>query len=286
MTKLRIITADERMAQAKGVKALVVGPAGVGKTSLLRTITPESTLFVDLEAGDLAVQDVKVDTIQPRSWDECRNIASFLGGPNPALPPTACYSQAHYDAIKEEFDGLSDLARYETFFIDSITVAGRLCFTWAAQQPEAFSDRTGKPDIRGAYGLHAREMIAWLTQLQHARGKHVIFVGILEKITDEFNTVTWQLQVEGSKTGRELPGIVDQIVTMQHVDFGDGTPTRAFICTQPNQWAYPAKDRSGRLEQFEEPHLGKLLAKLSGKGERKPLDHTMKQPQQPTEQAA
>ena len=27
-------------------------------------------------------------------------------------------------------------------------------------QPEAFSEKTGKPDIRGAYGLHGREMIA------------------------------------------------------------------------------------------------------------------------------
>lgn len=284
MTRLRIITADERMAQAKGVKALIVGPAGVGKTSLLRTLEPERTLFLDLEAGDLAVQDVKVDTLQPRAWDECRAIAAFLGGPNPALPPTACYSQAHYDSVKSEFDGLGGLDKYDTYFIDSITVAGRLCWTWAQQQPEAFTDR-GKADVRGTYGLLGREMIAFLTQLQHARGKNVIFVGILEKIVDDFNVATWQLQIEGGKTGRELPGIVDQILTMQHIDFGDGTPCRAFVCTQPNPFGYPAKDRSGRLEQFEQPHLGKLLTKLTGVGERKPLDHTFIQPQ-PTEAAA
>jgi polynucleotide 5'-kinase involved in rRNA processing len=50
--KLKIISADERMSQDKGVKALIVGPAGVGKTTLLRTLDPKSTLFVDLEAGD------------------------------------------------------------------------------------------------------------------------------------------------------------------------------------------------------------------------------------------
>jgi AAA domain len=272
--KLKIISADERMSQDKGVKALIVGPAGVGKTTLLRTLDPASTLFVDLEAGDLSVQDVKVDTFQPRTWEECRDLCVYLGGPNPALPATAVYSQAHYDAVAESMGGADALANYETYFVDSITVAGRLCFRWCEQQPESFNDR-GKKDVRGTYGLMGREMIAFLTHLQHARGKNVFFVGILENLKDEFNVTSWELQIEGSKTGKELPGIVDQIVTMQFIDFGDGTSVRALVCTQPNAWKYPAKDRSGRLEQIEEPHLGKLLAKISGKGARKAMDHTI-----------
>ena len=39
-----------------------------------------------------------------------------------------------------------------------------------------------------------------------------------------------------------------------------GTPYRAFVCHTINPWAYPAKDRSGRLDQIEEPHLGRLMA--------------------------
>ena len=31
--------------------------------------------------------------------------------------------------------------------------------------------------------------------------------------------------MEGGKTGRELPGIVDQIITMQFVDFGEVSTT-------------------------------------------------------------
>ncbi len=280
--KLKIISADERMSQNKGVKALIVGPAGVGKTTLIRTLDPGSTLFVDLEAGDLAVQDVKVDTFQPRTWEECRDLVCYLGGPNPALPATAVYSQAHFDAVAESMGGADALAKYETYFVDSITVAGRLCFRWCEQQPESFNDR-GKKDVRGTYGLMGREMIAWLTHLQHTRGKNVFFVGILENLKDEFNVTSWELQIEGSKTGKELPGIVDQIMTLQFIDFGDATPTRALVCNQPNAWKYPAKDRSGRLEQIEEPHLGKLLAKIAGKGARKTVDHTI--PAQTTEAA-
>jgi hypothetical protein len=29
-----------------------------------------------------------------------------------------------------------------------------------------------------------------------------------------------------------------------------------------NKWGWPAKDRAGRLEQIEKPHLGELIAKL------------------------
>ena len=39
---------------------------------------------------------------------------------------------------------------------------------WAKTRPEAFSDKTGKPDTRGAYGLLAREVIGLLKHLQHA----------------------------------------------------------------------------------------------------------------------
>lgn len=261
---LKIVTADQRMTGPRGVKALIVGPAGVGKTSLLRTLDPGSTLFVDLEAGDLSVQDVPADTMRPKTWDECRDLAVYLGGPNPALPKTSAYSQAHFDKIAAEFAGSAGLDKYQTYFIDSITVAGRLCFRWATQQPEAISEKTGNPDIRGAYGLHAREMIAWLTQLQHARAKHVIFVGILEYVVDDFKRGTWQPQIEGSKTGRELPGIVDQVLTMQLVQFDEGTdPVRAMVCQQPNPFNYPAKDRSGRLDLFEKPNLGEMIAKMT-----------------------
>jgi hypothetical protein len=140
----------------------------------------------------------------------------------------------------------------------------RLSYRHAEQQPEATSARTGAKDTRAAYGLHGRQMVHWLQQLQHVRGKNVIFVAVLERVADEFNRfVEWRPQLEGQKTARELPGIVDQIVTMQFIDFnGDGRPVRAFVCTSPNSWGYPAKDRSGRLEQFEPPDLGKLIAKL------------------------
>jgi hypothetical protein len=260
----KIITAEQRLAQRTGIKGAIFGPSGIGKTSLLHTLNAGTTLFVDLEAGDLAIGDLEIDSLRPRTWEEFRDFAVYLGGPNPALRPDQPYSQAHYDHVVGMFGDPRTLDKYDTYFIDSLTVLGRLCFQYCKGQPEALSDRSGKPDIRGAYGLHGREMIAALTHLQHTRGKNVWFVGILDRKTDDFNRVSWVPQIEGSKTGLELPGIVDQVITMTELRTEDGTPYRAFVCQTLNQWGFPAKDRSGRLDALEEPHLGQLMAKIRG----------------------
>lgn len=258
---MKIISAGERMAERGGIKAVILGPSGIGKTTLLKTLDAKTTLFFDLEAGDLAVEGWQGDAIRPRTWDECRNLAALIAGPNPALRPEQNYSQAHFDHVNSD-GAAATFEDYSTIFIDSITVAGRLCFQWAQGQPEAFSEKTGKPDTRGAYGLHGREMVAWLSQLQHARNKTVVFVGILDQKEDDYGRTQWVAQIEGSKVGREMPGIVDQVISYQELQTDDGVKYRGLVCTSPNPWGYPAKDRSGRLEMIEKPHLGELFAKI------------------------
>ena len=53
----------------------------MGKTTLARTLDPDTTLFMDLEAGDVAIEDELIDVIRPQTWEECRDFACFLGGP-------------------------------------------------------------------------------------------------------------------------------------------------------------------------------------------------------------
>ena len=278
----RIITADERLSAAENKTSLAIfGPPGVGKTPLLKPLPAEETVCLDLEAGMKSVQDWRGASIPVRSFTDFRDLAVLIGGPDPAQHPQSWYGterhawlQAqHRDSGIEAF-----LASRRIVFVDSITDLTRQAMAYARQQPEAFSDRTGKPDVRGAYGLLGREVIQALKHLQHARGKTVIFVGVLEKVTDDFGTVTWQPQMEGSKAGRELPGIVDQVVSMhlfaRDAEGGwvlDETATdRRLVCKSGNPWRLPAKDRSGRLDLTEPPDLGALLARIDGRAPHQP----------------
>lgn len=226
---LPIISADQRMAEHSGAKIALFGKPGIGKTTLLKTLPEVSTLFVDLEAGDLAVKDWRGDCVRPATWPEFRDLVVFLAGPNRALPPESAFSEAHYAAVCERFGDPAQLAKYDTYFVDSLTVLSRLAMVWAKTQPQAFSERTGKPDSRGAYGLLGQEMVTALTHLQHARGKNVIFVAILDERTDDFNRRIFVPQIEGSKTASELPGIVDEVITLAEIKAEDGSSFRAFV---------------------------------------------------------
>jgi hypothetical protein len=251
---------------------VIFGPSGCGKTSLLKTLPPAETLCIDLEAGMKSVQDWPGDSIPVRTFADAIDIACLIGGINPAADENTVFCESHYRHVAESHTDLVRLiAAKRIIFVDSITDLTRQTFAWAKTRPEAFSEKTGKPDTRGAYGLLAREVIGLLKHLQHAPGKTVIFVGILEKVTDDFNRVTWQPQMEGGKAARELPGIVDEVVTMS-LFTADGDSIRhdpergelrRLVCQAGNPFGLPAKDRSGRLDVIEPPNLGALLNKIN-----------------------
>lgn len=261
---LPIISAEERLRERHSAKIGLVGAPGVGKTSQLKTLPPEKTLFVDLEAGDLAVRDWPGDTVRPRTWSEFRDLVVFLAGPLPTASADQAFSEPHYRHVCDQYGDPAQLAKYDYYFVDSLTVLSRQCFAWCKTQPQAFSEKTGKPDTRGAYGLLGQEMITALTHLQHVRDKHVIYVAILEEALDDFKRRYLRLQLEGSKTALELPGVLDEVVTLAVLKADDGTTYRGFVTRADNPYGFPSKDRSGRLDAVEEPDLGKLIRKCLG----------------------
>ncbi len=102
---MKIMNSNERLKVQTGIKMVIFGPYGIGKTSLLKTIN-EPTLCLDFEAGLLAVQDWQGDSVSIRTWNEARDIACLIGSPNPAW--LCCI--ASYDGLKiKKMENISSL---------------------------------------------------------------------------------------------------------------------------------------------------------------------------------
>jgi hypothetical protein len=259
MTALRVLSAAERQREARGTSIVLAGPAGIGKTHQVKFLDPTRTLLIDVDRGALPLINTEVDIVRTDGWQAIADLFALIGGTNPSLSANSAYSQAHFEKVS----GLIDVSRYDTFVFDSISQMGRESYRYAEAHPDS-PPRSGSKDARAIYGQHARQMIAGLQQAQRgAPNKIIVMTAVLERVTDDLGRVEHRIQLEGDKTARELPSIVDEIIVMNWVTFsGAVAPTRAFICSSPNHWGFPAKDRSGRLDQIEEPNLGKLIRKL------------------------
>src|SRR3546814_17383494 len=111
-------------------------------------------------------------------------------------------------------------------------------------------------------------MVTWLTQLQHIPEKSVVVVGILDVTYDDFKRPVYEPQIDGSKAGRELPGIFDQVIPLGLFTVEEGGAAtldlatgkhRGSVCHPNNVFGVPAKDRTGLLGLLEPPDPGQPL---------------------------
>jgi hypothetical protein len=182
--------------------------------------------------------------MQPQTWPELRDLIARIAGPNRSFQPTESYSQAHFDMCGGYLPGIES-GQIRSIFFDTVTAATRLCFRWASAQPEALSERTGKPDLRGAYGLHAREFLLALHHLQSAQAQRRPDRRAKASPTNTGVSNTGCRRkasaCRGDRRHRRYRG--DDATGSE---FSDGKPAqRGFVCTSPNPLALPG-ERSQR----------------------------------------
>jgi hypothetical protein len=66
----------------------------------------------------------------------------------------------------------------------------------------------------------------------------------------------------GNKTGQALPYFFDEVLALRVEKDSEGVTQRALMCDSDGLWL--AKDRSGKLEAWEAPDLGAIIAKIQG----------------------
>ncbi len=108
---------------------------------------------------------------------------------------------------------------------------------------------------------------AILLRSRMTRNRHVRFWSRVRRgdlLGLDNNNTFWIPQIEGTKISVEIPGVLDEVISMIPYKNEHGQLERKFVCQTLNRGGFPAKDRSGRLDEIEDADLGKLLKKIKG----------------------
>jgi len=93
-------------------------------------------------------------------------------------------------------------------------------------------------------------------------GKHIYFTAKCEKTADESGRILYAPSMPGNKTGQALPYFFDEVLALRVEKDAEGVAQRALMCDSDGIWQ--AKDRSGKLDTWEAPDLGAIIAKIGG----------------------
>lgn len=227
-----VFTSVAQACAQNGVKTLVYGRSGAGKTSLIPT-APRPVIF-SAESGLLSIKKIAPNA-----------LTAVIGSIKDLLDAWQWCQMA------------PEARNYDTVFIDSISeVAEKL-----------LSDEKKKSkDPRQAYGEMQDQIATHIRSFRDLKQKHVCLLAKLEQRTGDAATQGGAFagpSMPGNKTGQGLAYYFDEVFMLGVADVAGAVPrqTYRFLQTQPDT-VYEAKDRSGCLETIEEPHLGKIFAKI------------------------
>ena len=212
---------------ANGVKLLVYGQAGSGKTTLITTLP--KPIVLSAEGGLLSIQDADLPFIEIGSMDDLMEAYEWLTG-------------------SDEAKGYGSVA------LDSISEIAEVVLN---------SEKKIAKDPRQAYGAMQEKMADVIRAFRDLPDRHVYMSAKLEKTQDEMGRVTYAPSMPGNKTGQALPYFFDEVLALRVEKDADGASQRALMCDSDGLWL--AKDRSGKLGAWEAPDLGEIIAKIGAK---------------------
>ena len=223
---MAISVKSTRSLSANGVKMLVYGQAGAGKTSLIRTLP--SPIVLSAEGGLLSIQDADLPYIEIGSMADLMEAYDWLLSP--------------------------EGEQYQSIALDSISEIAEVVLN---------AEKKTAKDPRQAYGAMQEQMADAIRAFRDLPGRHIYMSAKLEKSTDEMGRILYAPSMPGNKTGQSLPYFFDEVLALRVEKDADGNTQRAIMCDSDGLRL--AKDRSGKLGAWEAPDLGEIIAKIGGK---------------------
>jgi hypothetical protein len=219
------LTSTRQSAELTGLKFLVHGPAGAGKTTLCGT-TGEPTIIISAESGLLSLRHMDIPVIEVKTLDQMYEAYQFVAS--------------------------EEGQQFKWVCLDSISEIAEVVLN---------HEKKVAKDPRQAYGALAEKMTDLVRAFRDLPGRNVMFSCKQERTKDE-NTgaMLYYPSMPGNMLKQGIGYFFDFVFAMRVEKDSDGNPTR-WLQTQ-RDFSYEAKDRSGSLDPFEAPDLAAISAKV------------------------
>lgn len=217
-------TADQTV---RGVKCLVYGPPKVGKTRLIAT-APAPFIF-SAESGLLSLRTAALPFVEVQTMQDFAECYRWVAGS-------------------------AEARQFATFGIDSISEIIEKLLEY---------EKTRNKDPRKAYGEIIVQGIDIIRKFRDLNGPNVVMIAKSEWSKDEATGYMFhQPSFPGQKLGPAVPYYPDEIF-QYNVFTNPQTKARieALRCWADQQNV--AGDRSGALDEFEQPNLSYIFQKIA-----------------------
>lgn len=214
-----------------GVKLLVYGQAGAGKTTLAATMP--NPIIISAEGGLLSIQGADLPYI------EVTNMETLMEA---------------YQWVADDQEG----QQFQSVVLDSLSEIGEVVLNFEKKRTV-----NGKlVDPRQAYGAMQEQLTDIIRAFRDLPGRHVLMTAKLEKSQDEMGRVMYSPSLPGNKMAQALPFFFDEVLALRVEKDAEGIAQRALMCDSDGLWL--AKDRSGKLDAWEAPDAAALIGKIGG----------------------
>lgn len=210
---------------AHGVKCLVYGHAGAGKTSLIPTLP--APIVLSAEGGLLSIADAEVPFIEIGSMADLMEAYQWLT------------------------EG-ADAKGFQSVALDSISEIAEVVLAEELKRNK---------DSRAAYGELNTVMAGMIRAFRDLPGKHVYFTAKCEKAQDETGKMLYAPSMPGKTLTMQLPYFFDLVMALRVEKDAEGQTHRMLMTDSDGTWQ--AKNRAaGKLDMWEAPDLGAIINKI------------------------
>jgi len=222
------LISTKQAAQLHGVKVLVYGSAGAGKTVLCGT-TGGKPLIISAEAGLLSLRHLDLPVLTVKTIEDVHEAYRF---------------------VNESGEGQA----FDWICIDSLSEIAEVVLN---------TEKKKVADVRQAYGALQEQMADLIRAFRDLPERNVYMSAKMERVKDEMTgAMLYHPAMPGNKLPQQLPYFFDEVLALRVEQDADGKAQR-WLQTSPDL-QYQAKDRSGALDMYEHPDLSTLSAKISG----------------------